>query len=85
MQRRNLTDHLPLDDALRYYKTQVENPKYNSVNRRIYESRMLGHKLVVNENEEDVIEDEEPLMIVGSPPIDRSPMDSHVFPNGAKR
>ncbi|KAG0365840.1 hypothetical protein BGZ54_006149 [Gamsiella multidivaricata] len=69
MQRRNLTDHLPLDDALQYYKTQVEKPKYRSVNRRIRESRMLGHKLVVNESEEDAIEDEAPLMIVGSPPV----------------
>ncbi|KAF9188009.1 hypothetical protein BGZ50_001635 [Haplosporangium sp. Z 11] len=70
MQRRNLTDHLPLDDALQYYKTQVENPKYKSVNRRIRESRMLGHKLVVADNEEeDLIEDEAPLMIVGSPPV----------------
>ncbi|KAG0210358.1 hypothetical protein BGX28_009410 [Mortierella sp. GBA30] len=72
MQRRNLMDHLPLDAALRYYKTQVENPKYRSVNRRIRESRMLGHKLVVAENEEeDIIEDEAPLMIVGSPPVGR--------------
>ncbi|KAG9072736.1 hypothetical protein KI688_000512 [Linnemannia hyalina] len=71
MPRRNLTDHLPLDAALRYYKTQVGNPKYKSVNRRIRESRMLGHKLVVaNEGEEEVaiIHDEEaPLMAVGSP------------------
>ncbi|KAI1316514.1 hypothetical protein EDD11_009927, partial [Mortierella claussenii] len=72
MQRRNLTDHLPLDDALQYYKTQVENPKYRSVNRRIRESRMLGHKLVVNESEEELIEDDAPLMIVGSPPVERS-------------
>ncbi|KAF9917064.1 hypothetical protein BX616_002043 [Lobosporangium transversale] len=71
MQRRNLTDHLPLDDALRYYKTQIENPKYRSVNRRIRESRMLGHRLVVNESEEDTIEDETPLMIIGSPPVER--------------
>ncbi|KAF9429332.1 hypothetical protein BGZ76_001449 [Entomortierella beljakovae] len=77
MQRRNLTDHLPLDDALQYYKTQVENPKYKSVNRRIRESRMLGHKLVVNESEEDVIEDDAPLMIVGSPPVERSAFEAH--------
>ncbi|KAG0004511.1 hypothetical protein BGZ80_000323 [Entomortierella chlamydospora] len=77
MQRRNLTDHLPLDDALQYYKTQVENPKYQSVNRRIYESRMLGHQLIVNENEEDTIEDEAPLMVVGSPPIERSAFEAH--------
>jgi hypothetical protein len=78
MQRRNLTDHLPLDDALRYYKTQVENPRYGSVNRRIRESRMLGHKLVVRDNEEeDVIEDEEPLVVVGSPPVDRSAIEAH--------
>ncbi|KAI7819141.1 histidine phosphatase superfamily-domain-containing protein [Gamsiella multidivaricata] len=69
MPRRNLTDHLPLDAALRYYKTQVRNPKYKSVNRRIRESRMLGHKLVVaNEGEEEaLIHDEAPLMVVGSP------------------
>lgn len=71
MPRRNLTDHLPLEAALRYYKTQVGNPKYKSVNRRIRESRMLGHKLVVaKEGEEEVafIHDEEaPLMVVGSP------------------
>ncbi|GJJ70865.1 inositol-hexakisphosphate/diphosphoinositol-pentakisphosphate 1-kinase [Entomortierella parvispora] len=70
MPRRNLTDHLPLDSALRYYKAQVGNPKYKSVNRRIRESRMLGHKLVVaNEGEEDalVVQDEAPLMVVGSP------------------
>ncbi|KAG0246865.1 hypothetical protein BGX31_006929 [Mortierella sp. GBA43] len=77
MQRRNLTNHLPLDDALQYYKTQVENPKYRSVNRRIRESKMLGHKLVVNESEEDIIEDEEPLMVVGSPPIERSGLGVH--------
>ncbi|GJJ70292.1 inositol-hexakisphosphate/diphosphoinositol-pentakisphosphate 1-kinase [Entomortierella parvispora] len=74
MQRRNLTDHLPLDDALSYYKKQINNPKYRSVNRRIRESRMLGHKLVVAENEEDekhAIEDGEPLMIIGSPPVGR--------------
>ncbi|KAF9959464.1 hypothetical protein BGZ65_000385 [Modicella reniformis] len=80
MQRRNLTDHLPLDDALRYYKTQVENPKYRSVNRRIRESRMLGHQLVVNDTEEDVIEDEQPLMM-GSPPVDRS-IETHFQLNG---
>ncbi|CAO3573198.1 unnamed protein product [Mortierella alpina] len=70
MPRRNLTDHLPLDAALRYYKTQVGNPRYKSVNRKIRESRMLGHKLVVaNENEEEaiMIQDEAPLMVVGSP------------------
>lgn len=74
MQRRNLTDHLPLDAALRYYKAQVDDPKYRSVNRRIRESRMLGHKLVVatEGEEEDLIEDEAPLMIVGSPPVGRS-------------
>ncbi|KFH64551.1 hypothetical protein MVEG_09284 [Podila verticillata NRRL 6337] len=74
MQRRNLTDHLPLDAALRYYKAQVDNPKYRSVNRRIRESRMLGHKLVVaaENEEEDLIEDEAPLMIIGSPPVGRS-------------
>ncbi|CAO3573219.1 unnamed protein product [Mortierella alpina] len=78
MQRRNLMDHLPLDAALRYYKTQVENPKYRSVNRRIRESRMLGHKLVVADNEEeDVIEDEAPLMIVGSPPVGRGGVEAH--------
>jgi hypothetical protein len=78
MQRRNLTDHLPLDAALHYYKTQVDNPKYRSVNRRIRESRMLGHRLVVAENEEeDMIEDEAPLMIVGSPPVDRSSLEAH--------
>ncbi|KAI1313870.1 hypothetical protein EDD11_002441 [Mortierella claussenii] len=71
MPRRNLTDHLPLDAALRYYKTQVGNPKYKCVNRKIRESRMLGHKLVVaNEGEEEealVLQDEQPLMVVGSP------------------
>jgi len=70
MPRRNLTDHLPLAAALGYYNTQVGNPKYKSVNRRIRESRMLGHKLVVaNEGEEEAfIHDEEaPLMVVGSP------------------
>lgn len=74
MQRRNLTDHLPLDAALRYYKAQVDDPKYRSVNRRIRESRMLGHKLVVaaENEEEDLIEDEAPLMIIGSPPVGRS-------------
>lgn len=80
MQRRNLTDHLPLDDALQYYKTQVNDPKYRSVNRRIRESRMLGHKLVVAENEEDekqAIEDEAPLMIVGSPPVGRGGVEAH--------
>ncbi|KAF9900594.1 hypothetical protein EC991_007145 [Linnemannia zychae] len=78
MQRRNLTDHLPLEAALHYYKTQVDNPKYRSVNRRIRESRMLGHRLVVAENEEeDMIEDEAPLMIVGSPPVERSSLEAH--------
>ncbi|KAF9081604.1 hypothetical protein BGX23_000696 [Mortierella sp. AD031] len=80
MPRRNLTDHLPLDAALHYYKTQVENPKYRSVNRRIRESRMLGHKLVVAENEneeEDMIEDEAPLMIIGSPPVDRGSLEAY--------
>ncbi|KAI8603679.1 cortical actin cytoskeleton protein asp1 [Dissophora ornata] len=69
MPRRNLTDHLPLDAAIRYYKTQVGNPKYKCVNRKIRESRMLGHRLVVaNEGEEEaLIQDEEPLMVVGSP------------------
>ncbi|KAF9203821.1 hypothetical protein BGZ49_006001 [Haplosporangium sp. Z 27] len=69
MPRRNLTDHLPLDAALRYYKTQVGDPKYKSVNRRIRESRALGHKLVLaNEGEEEaLIKDEEPMMVVGSP------------------
>lgn len=70
MPRRNLTEHLPLDSALRYYRAQVGNPKYKSVNRRIRESRMLGHKLVVaNEGEEDalMVQDEAPLMVVGSP------------------
>lgn len=76
-QRRNLTDHLPLDEALHYYKTQVENPKYKSVNRRIRESRMLGHKLVVNDTEEDVVEDDAPLMIVGSPPVDKTSFETH--------
>ncbi|KAF9582382.1 hypothetical protein BGW38_000280 [Lunasporangiospora selenospora] len=82
--RRNLTDHLPLDEALHYYKTQVENPKYGSVNRRIRESRMLGHKLVVAENEEEeMIEDEAPLMIVGSPPVGRGMFDmSPMGPRG---
>ncbi|KAF9925238.1 hypothetical protein FBU30_004956 [Linnemannia zychae] len=71
MPRRNLTDHLPLDAALKYYKSQIDNPKYN-VNRRIRESRMLGHKLVVAKEgeEEAIINDEEaPLMIVGSPVV----------------
>lgn len=80
MQRRNLTDHLPLDAALHYYKTQVDNPKYRSVNRRIRESRMLGHRLVVAENEneeEDMIEDEAPLMIIGSPPVDRGGLEAY--------
>ncbi|KAF9424618.1 hypothetical protein BGZ94_008025 [Podila epigama] len=77
MQRRNLTDHLPLDAALRYYKVQGEDPKYRSVNRRIRESRMLGHKLVVAEGEEDIIEDDAPLMIVGSPPVGRGSLDAH--------
>ncbi|KAG0377040.1 hypothetical protein BGX24_006802, partial [Mortierella sp. AD032] len=78
MQRRNLTDHLPLDAALHYYKTQVENPKYRSVNRRIRESRMLGHRLVVAENEEeDMIEDEAPLMIIGSPPVERGGLEAY--------
>jgi hypothetical protein len=70
MPRRNLTDHLPLDAALRYYKTQVGDPKYKSVNRRIRESRMLGHRLVVaNEGEEDALiqGEEAPLVVVGSP------------------
>jgi len=69
MPRRNLTDHLPLEAALKYYKTQVGNPKYKSVNRLIRESRMLGHKLVVaNEGEEDAfIHDEAPLMMAGLP------------------
>ncbi|KAF9423492.1 hypothetical protein BGZ94_008253 [Podila epigama] len=69
MPRRNLTDHLPLNAALRYYKTQVGDPRYKDVNRRIRESRMLGHKLVVaNEGEEEaLIQDEAPLMVVGSP------------------
>ncbi|KAF9164507.1 hypothetical protein DFQ26_001359 [Actinomortierella ambigua] len=68
-QRRNLTDHLPLDAALRYYKLQVDNPKYRSVNRRIRETRMLGHRLVVAEGEEEevAIVEDQPLMIVGSP------------------
>ncbi|KAF9115348.1 hypothetical protein BGX27_008117 [Mortierella sp. AM989] len=77
MQRRNLTDHLPLDDALQYYKIQAENPRYRSVNRRIRETRMLGHQLVVNDNEEDTIEDEAPLMIIGSPPVERSAFETH--------
>jgi len=80
MQRRNLTDHLPLDDALSYYKKQINNPKYRSVNRRIRESRMLGHRLVVAENEEDekhAIVDGEPLMIVGSPPVGRGGIETH--------
>ncbi|KAF9366071.1 hypothetical protein BGX34_006457 [Mortierella sp. NVP85] len=82
MPRRNLTDHLPLEAALKYYKTQVGNPKYKSVNRRIRESRMLGHKLVVaNEGEEDaLIQDEAPLMMVGSP-IGPSGVETH-FANG---
>ncbi|KAG0332224.1 hypothetical protein BG004_001333 [Podila humilis] len=80
MQRRNLTDHLPLDAALRYYKAQIDNPKYRSVNRRIRESRMLGHKLVVAEGEEeDLIVDEAPLMIVGSPPVGRGSFDAHYY------
>ncbi|KAG9072690.1 hypothetical protein KI688_000464 [Linnemannia hyalina] len=80
MQRRNLTDHLPLEAFLHYYKTQAENPKYRSVNRRIRESRMLGHRLVVAENEneeEDMIEDEAPLMIIGSPPVDRGGLEAY--------
>ncbi|KAF9390656.1 hypothetical protein BGX21_011426 [Mortierella sp. AD011] len=82
MPRRNLTDHLPLDAALRYYKTQVGDPKYKSVNRRIRESRALGHKLVLaNEGEEDaLIKDEEPLMVVGSP-VGPSGVEMH-FANG---
>ncbi|ORZ14442.1 histidine phosphatase superfamily-domain-containing protein [Lobosporangium transversale] len=83
MPRRNLTDHLPLEAALRYYKTQVGNPKYKSVNRKIRESRMLGHKLVVaNEGEEDaLIHDEAPLMVFGSP-VGFNGVETH-FPNGA--
>ncbi|KAG0298998.1 hypothetical protein BGZ98_010365 [Dissophora globulifera] len=80
MPRRNLTDHLPLDAALRYYKAQVGNPKYKSVNRRIRETRMLGHKLVVaNEGEEEaLIHDEEvPLMMFGSP-IGPSGVEAHL-------
>lgn len=80
MPRRNLTDHLPLEAALKYYKTQVGNPKYKSVNRRIRESRMLGHKLVVaNEGEEEdaLIHDEVPLMMVGSP-IGPSGVETHL-------
>ncbi|KAF9115363.1 hypothetical protein BGX27_008132 [Mortierella sp. AM989] len=82
MPRRNLTDHLPLDAALRYYKTQVGDPKYKSVNRRIRESRALGHKLVLaNEGEEEaLIKDEEPLMMVGSP-VGPSGVEMHL-PNG---
>ncbi|KAG0018665.1 hypothetical protein BGZ81_010117 [Podila clonocystis] len=82
MPRRNLTDHLPLDAALRYYKTQVGDPRYKSVNRRIRESRMLGHKLVVaNEGEEEaLIQDEAPLMIVGSP-IGTSGVETHFMEN----
>ncbi|KAG0339568.1 hypothetical protein BG004_006764 [Podila humilis] len=85
MPRRNLTDHLPLDAALRYYKTQVDDPRYKSVNRRIRESRMLGHKLVVaNEGEEEaiMIHDEAPLMVVGSP-ITNSRVESHFMENGS--
>lgn len=79
MPRRNLTDHLPLEAALKYYKTQVGNPKYKSVNRRIRESRMLGHKLVVaNEGEEEaLIHDEVPLMVVGSP-VGPSGVETHL-------
>lgn len=82
MPRRNLTDHLPLDAALRYYKTQVGDPRYKSVNRRIRESRMLGHKLVVaNEGEEEaLIQDEAPLMIVGSP-VGASGVEMHFLEN----
>lgn len=83
MPRRNLTDHLPLDAALRYYKTQVGNPRYKSVNRKIRESRMLGHKLVVaNENEEEaiMIQDEAPLMIVGSP-VGTNGVETHFLSN----
>ncbi|KAG0255353.1 hypothetical protein BG011_005186 [Mortierella polycephala] len=78
MPRRNLTDHLPLDAALRYYKKHVGDPKYMSVNRKIRESRMLGHKLVVaNEGEEDdMIQDEAPLMVVGSP-VGSSGVEAH--------
>lgn len=85
MPRRNLTDHLPLEAALRYYKTQVGNPKYKSVNRRIRESRMLGHKLVVaNEGEEEaLIHDEEiPLMVVGSP-VGNSGVELHFMDRAA--
>ncbi|KAF9308634.1 hypothetical protein BG003_010808 [Podila horticola] len=84
MPRRNLTDHLPLDAALRYYKTQVGDPRYKSVNRRIRESRMLGHKLVVaNEGEEEaLIQDEAPLMIVGSP-IGTSGVETHFMGNNS--
>ncbi|KAF9201268.1 hypothetical protein BGZ49_008470 [Haplosporangium sp. Z 27] len=77
MQRRNLTDHLPLDDALQYYKIQFDDPKYKNVNRRIRESRMLGHQLVVNENEEETIEDEAPLMVLGSPPVENSALETY--------
>ncbi|KAF9570354.1 hypothetical protein EC968_001968 [Mortierella alpina] len=83
MPRRNLTDHLPLDAALRYYKTQVGNPRYKSVNRKIRESRMLGHKLVVaNENEEEaiMIQDEAPLMVVGSP-VGSNGVETHFLNN----
>lgn len=86
MPRRNLTNHLPLDAALRYYKTQVGNPKYKSVNRRIRESRMLGHKLVVaneGEEEEALIHDEAPLMVVGSP-VGPSGVEMH-FANNTNR
>ncbi|KAF9429404.1 hypothetical protein BGZ76_001338 [Entomortierella beljakovae] len=82
MPRRNLTDHLPLESALRYYKAQVGNPKYKSVNRRIRESRALGHKLVLaNEGEEEaLIKGGEPLMVVGSP-VGQSGVEMH-FANG---
>ncbi|KAG0232973.1 hypothetical protein BGW42_007786 [Actinomortierella wolfii] len=77
-QRRNLTDHLPLDAALKYYKMQVGDPKYRSVNRRIRETRMLGHRLVVAEGEEEeaAIVEDQPLMIVGSP-MNTSGVESH--------